>query len=278
MNISLSEIGHRACKRVAYDAMPQLLNQMICGNLVNRNYEPILSQSGDTVNIPLIPVMSTNCMNDESERRPASLGNAQIVLSHHMESSFRVPDIREALVDPDLLKTYIYPSVLALVESIESALISVASQFTANKPVFMDPGNVEPALDAVETALFYAKVPLSIPKHLIVDPVSYAAISSHPRFEFGTFKDLLVHCTPLMRSGDSKLAIAKDAIALVTRRLPTSIENCGWQSVYAETKDFGFCVRLQASADLSKGWLFVLEMLFGVGVLRNSFGVELRAA
>jgi hypothetical protein len=274
-------------QRVAVETIPMFLDQMLLGSLVARDFDPLVSECGDMVNIPISPIMWSNCVNAKEDRRP-SLGNARIVLAHHMEASFHVPDIRKALADPRLLKSYMLPSVLALVESIESALIAVASQFTANGPVIMDRENIESAIDAVETSLFYAKVPLSMPKHLIVDPVTYAAIRRHPRFlEYtapygyghaaGKIKDLYVYRTNLMRADTSKLAIANDALVLVTRRLPAPIPDCGWESRYAETGNFGFRVLVETPRQW-KDWLFNIDVLFGVGVLRNPFGVELKEA
>ena len=112
-----------------------------------------------------------------------SLGNAQIVLNTHAEATFQIPDVTKVLAVPDLLKLYMQPAVVALAERIESDLLSLYSQFTANTAVGL-PGMAitEAVIDQAETSLFQAKVPASAGKYLVVDPVTYSALRQIPRF------------------------------------------------------------------------------------------------
>ena len=50
--ITSANIAQAIVKLVAADALPALMGNLVMGNLVNRNYEPVLGQAGDTVNIP----------------------------------------------------------------------------------------------------------------------------------------------------------------------------------------------------------------------------------
>jgi hypothetical protein len=47
-------------KLVAADALPVLVGNLVMGNLVNRDYEPVLANAGDTVNVPIPPTMVAN--------------------------------------------------------------------------------------------------------------------------------------------------------------------------------------------------------------------------
>jgi hypothetical protein len=60
------------------------------GNLVNRDYEPVLAQAGDTVNIPIPPVLVANNIAEggQVQTQNPNLGNAQIVLEHTRRSDF----------------------------------------------------------------------------------------------------------------------------------------------------------------------------------------------
>ena len=84
---------------------------------------------------------------------------------------------------PDLLKLYMQPAVVAIAERIESDILTLYSQFTANTPI--GTGGLpltEAAIDSAETALFQAKVPASAGKYLVVDPAAYSVLRQIPRF------------------------------------------------------------------------------------------------
>ena len=62
--ITSTNIANAIVKLVAADALPVLVGNLVMGNLVNRDYEPVLAQAGDTVNVPIPPIiapMSRNC-------------------------------------------------------------------------------------------------------------------------------------------------------------------------------------------------------------------------
>src|SRR5437868_12023514 len=107
------------------------------GNLVNRDYEPVLAQAGDTVNVPIPPIMVANNISEGGsvQTQNPSLGNAQIVLNTHVEATFQIPDVTKVLAVPDLLKIYMQPAVSAIAQRVESDLLNLYSLFTANAPV-----------------------------------------------------------------------------------------------------------------------------------------------
>ena len=91
------------------------MGNLVMGNLVNRNFEPVLGQAGDTVNIPVVPSMVANNIAEAGtvQTQNPSLGNAQIVLDTHAEATFQIPDVTKILAVPDLLKIYMEPAVIA---------------------------------------------------------------------------------------------------------------------------------------------------------------------
>src|SRR5207253_2746906 len=188
--ITSTNIANAIVKLVAADALPVLVGNLVMGNLVNRDYEPVLAQAGDTVNVPIPPTMVANNIAEGGtvQTQNPSLGNAQIVLSTHAEATFLVPDVTKILAVPDLLKLYMQPAVVALAERIETDLLGFYPFFTSNAAVGTGgTALTEAVVDAAETALFSAKVPANNPKYLVVDPSAYSALRQITRFsEYNT--------------------------------------------------------------------------------------------
>jgi hypothetical protein len=280
--ITSANVANAIVKLVAVDALPALMSNLVMGNLVNRDYEPTLAQAGDTVNIP-IP--------------PTNLGNAQIVLNTHAEATFQIPDVTKVLAVPDLLRLYMQPAVVALAERIESDMLNLYSQFTANAPIgAAGMAITEAAIDAAETALFAAKVPATAGKYLVVDPATYSALRQIPRFSeyytagdaglralvegaVGKMKDFFIFRSQLVSKTGSgpvtthNLAFSRNAIGLVVRRLPQPLPGTGAIAEYAELGNFGLRVVMSYQPN-TLSQQFTVDVLYGAAVLRNSFGVQ----
>jgi hypothetical protein len=272
------------------------------GNLVNRDYEPTLAQAGDTVNVPIPPTLVANNIAEGGtvQTQNPNLANAQIVLNTHAEATFQIPDVTKVLAVPDLLKLYMQPAVVALAERIESDLLGLYSSFTANAAVgTAGTAITEAVVDAAETALFAAKVPASASKYLVVDSNTYSALRQIPRFsEFhtageaglralidgavGKMKDFYIFRSQfVMQTGSApvtthNLAFSRDALGLVVRRLPQPLPGTGAIAEYAELGNFGMRVTMSYQPN-TLAQQFTVDVLYGTGVLRNSFGVHVRS-
>ena len=300
--ITSTNVAQAIVKLVAADALPALVGNLVMGNLVNRNYEPVLAQAGDTVNIPIAPSLSANNIAEGNPVTPQNpnLGNAQIVLNTHIEATFQVPDVTKILAVPDLLKTYMQPAVAAIAEKIETDLLGLYASFTANTPVgTAGTAITEPVADAAETALFKAKVPANQPRYLVVDSDAYSALRQIPRFsEFqtagqagvealisgtvGKIKDFLVFRSQFVpKTGSApvtthNVAFARDAIGLVVRRLPQPIPGTGAIAEYAEMGNFGMRVIMSYQPN-TLAQQFTVDVLYGTAIIRNSFGVQVNS-
>src|SRR5450432_3003528 len=178
-SITSANIANAKVKLVAVDTLPALMANLVMGNLVNRDYEPVLAQAGDTVNVPIPPALVANNIAEGGtvQTQNPSLGNAQIILNTHAEATFQIPDVTKVIAVPDLLKLYMQPAVVALAERIETDLLGLYSQFTANTAVgTAATAPTEAVIDSAETALFQAKVPASAGKFLVVDSATYSAL------------------------------------------------------------------------------------------------------
>jgi hypothetical protein len=300
--ITSANVAQAIVKLVAADALPALMGNLVMGNLVNRNYEPVLGQAGDTVNIPIVPAMVANNIAEGGTvtTQNPNLGNAQIVLNTHAEATFQIPDVTKVLAVPDLLKVYMEPAVVAIAEKIETDLLGLYASFTANSPVGTpETALIESVVDSAETALFAAKVPSNQPKHLVVDADSYSALRQIPRFsEFrtageagvnalingtvGKLKDFFVFRSQFVaKTGSSpvtthNLAFARDAVGLVIRRLPQPLPGTGAIAEYAELGNFGMRVVMSYQPD-TLSQQFTVDVLYGKAVIRNAFGVQVES-
>jgi len=300
--ITSANIAQAIVKLVAADALPALVGNLVMGNLVNRNYEPVLGQAGDTVNVPIVPGMVANNIAEGGTvtTQNPSLGNAQIVLNTHAEATFQVPDVTKVLAVPDLLRIYMEPAVIAIAEKIETDLLGLYASFTANSTLgTAGTALTEAVIDAAETMLFQAKAPLSQPKHLIVDPDGYSALRQVPRFsEFqsageagvnalisgtvGRLKDFFVFRSQFVpKTGSApvtthNLACGRDAIGLVIRRLPQPLPGTGAIAEYAELGNFGMRVVMSYQPN-TLSQQFTVDVLYGAAVIRNEFGVQVES-
>lgn len=301
-SITSSNVAQAIVKLVAADALPALMGNLVMGNLVNRDFEPVLAQAGDTVNVPIPPTLVANNISDGGSvvTQNPSLGNAQIVLNTHAEATFQIPDVTKILAVPDLLRLYMEPAVAALAEKIEADLLGLYSQFTSNAPVgTAGSALTEAAIDAAETALFNAKVPASSPKYLIVSGEAYSQMRQIPRFsEFqtageaglralvegsvGKIKDFFVfrsQFVPKTGSGPvttNNVAFARNALGLVVRRLPQPLPGTGAIAEYAELGNFGMRVVMSYQPN-TLAQQFTVDVLYGAGVLRNNHGVQVKS-
>jgi hypothetical protein len=297
--ITSTNVANAIVKLVAADALPVLVGNLVMGNLVNRDYEPVLAHAGDTINIPIPPTMVANNILEGGTVQPQnpSLGNAQIVLNTHVESTFQIPDVTKVLAVPDLLKVYMQPAVAAIAQRIESDLLNLYAGFTSNTPVGTAGTPItEAVVDAAETALFLAKVPALEQKYMVVDANTYSAWRQIPRFsEFqnsgeaglraivdgtiGKVKDFFVFRSQVVpKTGSSpvnthNLAFTKNALGLVIRRLPQPLPGTGAIAEYAELGNFGMRVVMSYQPN-TLAQQFTVDVLYGCGVLRNALGVQ----
>jgi hypothetical protein len=300
--ITSANVANAIVKLVAADALPALVGNLVMGNLVNRDYEPVLAQAGDTVNVPIAPQLVANNIAEGNavQLQAVNLGNAQIVLNVHAEASFQIPDVTKVLAVPDLLKVYMQPAVVAIAERIEGDLLNLYAGFSANTPLGTAGTPVsEATIDAAETSLFQAQVPSSEPKYLVVDSNTYSAMRQIPRFSefqkagdaglralidgtFGKIKDFYVFRSQyVQKTGTApvnthNLAFCKDAIGLVVRRLPQPLPGTGAIAEYAELGNFGMRVTMSYQPN-TLAQQFTVDVLYGCGILRNQFAVQLNS-
>jgi hypothetical protein len=297
--ITSNNVASAIVKLVAADALPVLLGNLVMGNLVNRDYEPVLANTGDTVNIPIPPIMVANNIAEGGTVQPQnpSLGNAQIVLNTHVEATFQIPDVTKVLAVPDLLRIYMQPAVAAIAQRIETDLLNLYAGFTANTAVGIAGTPItEEVVDAAETALFLAKAPPLEEKYMVVNAATYSTWRQIPRFsefqnageaglralidgtigkvkDFFVFRSQFVQTTGTSPVNTHNIAFTKNAMGLVVRRLPQPLPGTGAIAEYAELGNFGMRVVMSYQPN-TLAQQFTVDVLYGCGVLRNALGVQ----
>ena len=300
--ITSANLANAIVKLVAADALPALVGNLVMGNLVNRDYEPVLAQAGDTVNIPIAPTLVANNMSEGNavQLQNPNVANAQIVLNTHAEATFQIPDVTKVLAVPDLLQLYMNPAVIAIAQRIETDLLGLYASFTSNTPVgIAGTAITEAVVDSAETALFQAKIAASESKYLVVDAATYSQLRQIDRFsEFqtageaglralidgtvGKIKDFFVFRSQFVSKTGSgpvtthNLAFAKNAIGLVIRRLPQPLPGTGAIAEYAELGNFGVRVVMSYEPN-TLAQQFTVDVLYGAAVIRNGFGIQVNS-
>lgn len=221
-----------------------------------------------------------------------SLGNAQVVINTHAESSFQIPDVTRVLSHPDLLNMYMMPAIISLAERVEQDLTQLYLNLTSNSSVGTANTTItESVVDSAETTLFTAKVPDSLPKFLVCSGSTYSDLRQIQRFSedkvspemggvvptgiVGKLKNFYVLRSQYVQKVASttyNLAFARDAFALVMRMLPRPLPNTGAVAEYASMGNFGMRVVLSYAPN-TLAQQFTVDVLYGVAVLRNVFGV-----
>ncbi|MBI5280510.1 MAG: hypothetical protein HY858_02420 [Candidatus Solibacter usitatus] len=300
--ITSANLANAIVKLVAVDALPALAGNLVMGNLVTRDFEPTLAQAGDTVNVPIPPTMSANNIAEGGSvvTQNPDVANAQIVLNTHAEATFQIPDVTKVIAVPDLLRLYMQPAMIALAEKVETDLLNQYAQFTANTPLGTGGSALtESAIDEAETALFNAKVPAAEQKYLVVDGSAYSQLRQITRFSeyqtagdaglralvdgsIGRIKDFYVFRSQFVKKTGSapvttnNVAFARNALGLAIRRLAKPLAGTGAIVEYAEFGNLGMRVTMSYQPN-TLAQQFTVDMLYGVGVLRNAFGVQVRS-
>jgi hypothetical protein len=310
--LTSQNVAEAIVKLVAAEALAPIVGNLVLGGLVNRDYERTLAQAGDTVNIAIPPIMAANVIGEGGTvtNQQPNLGNAQIVLNTHVESTFSIPDVTKAIAVPDLLQTYVQPAIIAIAEKIETDILSLYSNFTANTPVGSASSITESFIDSAETALFTAKVPTNQPKFLLVSAGTFSAMRQISRFtEFqtmgfaaggpggtngietanmagagsmganGKIKDFLVFRSQFVQKPSTttyNIAFARDAIGLAIRSLAQPIPGTGAVAAYTEMGNFGLRI-IMSYAPNSLAQQFTVDCLYGVAVIRNNFGIQVQS-
>jgi hypothetical protein len=305
-DITSANVSNAILKLIGARAMPALLANLVMGNLVNRDYEPEMGGTGDVINVTIPPVLVANNIAEGGtvQTQNPSLGNAQIVLNTHVESSFQIPDVTKVLAFPDLMDVYMKPAVNAVATNIEQSLLNLWTLFTANAAIGATSAMDEARIDLAETTLFNNFIPQNEPKFLVIAASSASSMRQISRFTeaqtvgpeqkgdailsaympggspgmFGKIKDFFVFRSQLvpLSTNYKNMAFHRNAMGLVMRRLPQPLPGTGAIAEYVELGNFGFRVLLSYQPG-SLATQVTVDALYGCGPLRNTHCVVVQS-
>jgi hypothetical protein len=202
------------------------------------------------------------------------------------------------------LGLYTQSAIIAIAEQIETDLLSTYGQFNFNSSTgSANTALTEATLDTTETELFTAKIPQGAPKICVVSGTAYGQLRQIARFnEFqmtgpsgqpspmitgqlaaaaqasgaaGTVKGFTIFRSQYVQkvsTTTNNLCFHRDALALVMRTLPLPMPGTGAIGAYASFGNFGMRIIMSYTPSQLQQQ-FTVDAVYGVGVLRNNFGV-----
>lgn len=119
----------------AMESMAILEENIVAPNLVHRDFEPVVSKFGDTVNTrkPSSFIAKRKGVSDNVVLQDAVSTNIPVVLNQLPHVSFIIRDGEEAWSFKDLVVEYLQPAILAMAQMFDQMVLGQYSQFINNQ-------------------------------------------------------------------------------------------------------------------------------------------------
>lgn len=317
MAITSVELANVILKQVASTALTRLKANTCMTRLVNRDYEARLAQAGDTVTVGIPSLFQVFNLADGNavQKQSPTMEKTQIVLNQHKYVSFQITDVAELFTPIDVKQTNLGQAVANLAEAIDQSIIASAyAGFTANAPTgAYNSAATEAVVLATRETLVRAKAPKSSPKYMVVDPGFYTDLLGIARFTelqtrgmeqapggssafgadvgggngsaiayggvgrihgFVVYENQMVPVTNTTETHN--IAFTPDAIIFAQRKLPVAPMGMGVIQTFVEEDGMAIRVTMNYNADIL-GSQITIDTLYGVGIGRNQFGLEVRS-
>lgn len=118
----------------ANESLAVLIENMVMGNLVHRDFSKEFAQYGDVVNTrrPGTFTAKRKIDSEEVTTQLATSTNVPVKLNQHFHVSFYIHDGEDTVAFKDLVAEYLSPAVIAMAQGIDRLLIGQVVQFEAN--------------------------------------------------------------------------------------------------------------------------------------------------
>ena len=115
----------------ANESLAILEENMVMGNLVHRDFEPIIQSYGDVINTrrPGEFVAKRKTPNDNVTIQDANATNVQVPLNQQLHVSFMIRDGEESKSFKSLVEEYMFPAMLAQARLVDQILLGQVYQF-----------------------------------------------------------------------------------------------------------------------------------------------------
>ena len=293
-----AQLANQLVTLYAAQAAEALSPVLVMGSLINTAYDSSPGTVGNLVNVPIPPApgsfTSTNSAEGASVTFQApNITTAALPVNVHRTAAFALPDMTQAFTNLSIFDTYIKPLVIQIATDVEKDILSLYTGLTANTAVGVSATALTDAvIDSAETSLFNAYVPPTDEKFLVVSPTAYSQLRQIPSYinayqygpqadalrtgELGQirgFKVFRSQLVPKPAATTYNIGFARNSMAMVTRALGDVPQ--GFGAVTAPIQMGNFAMRLTLSYNpVSQAMQAVVDVLYGVAVLRNGFGVQ----
>lgn len=118
----------------ANESLAVLEENMVIGNLVHRDFEPIIQNFGDTVNTRRVGEFEAKRKrtSDNVTIQDVTSSNIPVVLNHHVHVSFMIRDGEESKSITSLIDEYMAPAMIAQARYVDLALLGQVYRFLRN--------------------------------------------------------------------------------------------------------------------------------------------------
>lgn len=281
----------------AQEILTNLRNYIVLAKLVNKDYSDQVAQYGNQVNVPVPVSLSAQDIPYTSGTQNVNLTTRPVTLNKWKGVPIQVPDLVMAQSQPDILSQLARAAAIALAEAIENdlfALYTAASASVGTAGTDLTPAVVAQA----RRQLVANKVPPSERKFLVVSPKDYQALLTSQNVSYALnlgspqavqegrlpmlygmeiYESQLVPTVSGTPTTTYNLALARDAIALVTRPLPAPDAAVRSAVVTDDESKLAFRMTLTYQATPTPSHLLNIDLLYGVAVLRPEFLIQVKA-
>lgn len=118
----------------ANESVAILVENMVIGNLVHRDFSPLIANFGDIVHtrLPATFTAKRKINTDSVTVQDASATDIQVPLDQHLHTSFMIRDGEESKSFKNLRDEYLAPAVLSIAQAIDRILLGAGHEFYTN--------------------------------------------------------------------------------------------------------------------------------------------------
>jgi hypothetical protein len=280
----------------AQEILSHLRNHIVLAKLVNKDFSDQVASEGSQVNVPLPVTLTAQDIPYTAGDNTINLQTVPVPLNRWKGVPIRITDLVLAQSRPDVLSHLTRAAAIAIAEAIEKDLFALYT--SAGASVGTAGTDVTPAtVVAARQKLVENKVPASERKFLVLSPKDYAALLTSQNvayaYNYGgaeaiqqgrvpTIYGLEVYESQLVPTVAGtppttyNLALARDALVLVTRPLPAPDANVRYAVVTDDESGLAFRMTLDYETRPAPAHILNIDVLYGVAALRPEFLVQVK--
>ncbi len=269
----------------SYETLRQAESALVMAPLVKR-YDSLVSGRGDTIHIPNISNLTANDKTQGSEVTTQAITETEtsISIDQWKETSFEIEDIVKVQSNYDLRAEYTQKAGYAIAQVVDTALLNLYSSLTSDDVgtygTDISDATVVAAIEKLDTV----DAPME-DRFFIMDPAQKAAVMKIDKF-VSAYQIGDVHQPSPIQTGPNNRYLWGELYGIPfyytnqtvsTAGSPTQVHN-----LLFHKEAFALALqqspRTQASywqKDLA--WIVTCDVIYGVSVLRSTFGVEVRS-